>query len=72
MEKEESMLLSEVATTPPRLTEGQEIRLALLDRWVDSITQALDDTKNPQIGAFKAVWDHHDRMGVSYGKNRNK
>lgn len=72
MEKEENFLLSEVATTPRQLTEGQEIRLVLLDRWIDSITIALDETKDPKIGAYRAVWNHHDRLGVSYGKNRDK
>jgi hypothetical protein len=46
---------------PPSLSLEQKGRLKIIDNWMDNISVALDETRDPNIGSLKAWWRFRDK-----------
>jgi hypothetical protein len=46
---------------PQGLSFRQKARLRIIDNWIDNISTALDETRDPNIGSLKAWWRFRDK-----------
>ena len=72
---EDPSLIAEVAgrSVGIPMTELQEYFLKeTLDPYLESLHQAIDDTMDPNIGAYPAIWRHHSRMDEHFKKKKDQ